>query len=210
MCSSDLSDAHDLIIRQKPHMDNAVPSGNAIMAQNLAKLYALTGDTKYRDWTEITLSAFSGRIEEQFPNMPGLLLAAEMLQNPVQIVLITKTRSQNYLEMRRAIFAAYLPNRAITILFDGTTLPEGHPAHGKTAIDGTETAYVCQGPVCSAPVPTPENHTKWLANLPAKAAEGRKLQTPSFATIATPHHQPERPHHAANFDQQPDWRTDNF
>ncbi|MBX2832329.1 MAG: thioredoxin domain-containing protein [Rhodospirillales bacterium] len=164
------SDANDLIIRQKPHMDNAVPSGNAIMAQNLAKLYALTGETKYRDRTEITLSAFSGRIEEQFPNMPGLLLAAEMLQNPVQIVLITKNRSQNYIEMRRAIFAAYLPNRAITILLDDAALPQGHPAHGKTAIDGKETAYVCQGPVCSAPVTAPEDLAKLLANLPAKAA----------------------------------------
>ena len=164
------SDATDLIVRQKPHMDNAVPSGNAIMAQNLAKLYALTGDTTYRDRTEITLSAFGGRLTEQFPNMPGLLLAAEMLQNPVQIVLIAKDRSQIYLEMRRAIFAAYLPNRAITILSETDTLPAGHPASGKTAIDGKETAYVCQGPVCSAPVTTPDDLTKLLADLPAKAA----------------------------------------
>ncbi len=164
------SDASDLIIRQKPYMDNAVPSGNAIMAQNLAKLYALTGDTKYRDRAEITLSAFGGRIGEQFPNMPGLLLAAEMLQNPVQIVLIAKDRSQAYLEMRRAIFASYLPNRAITILGDGDPLPDGHPAQGKTAIDGKETAYVCQGPVCSAPVTSADDLAKLLADLPAKAA----------------------------------------
>lgn len=164
------SDASDLIIRQKPFMDNAVPSGNAIMAQNLAKLYALTGDTKYRDRAEITLSAFGGRIGEQFPNMPGLLLAAEMLQNPVQIVLIAKDRSQAYLEMRRAIFASYLPNRAITILTDGDPLPDGHPAQGKTAIDGKETAYVCQGPVCSAPVTSADDLAKLLADLPAKAA----------------------------------------
>lgn len=164
------SDASDLIIRQKPYMDNAVPSGNAIMAQNLAKLFALTGDTKYRDRAEITLSAFGGRIGEQFPNMPGLLLAAEMLQNPVQIVLIAKDRSQAYLEMRRAIFASYLPNRAITILGDGDPLPDGHPAQGKTAIDGKETAYVCQGPVCSAPVTSADDLAKLLADLAAKAA----------------------------------------
>ncbi|WP_033070321.1 thioredoxin domain-containing protein [Thalassospira australica] len=164
------SDASDLVVRQKPFMDNAVPSGNAIMAQNLAKLYALTGDTKYRDQAEITLSAFSGRVTEQFPNMPGLLLAAEMLQNPVQIVLIAKDRSQTYLEMRRAIFGRYLPNRAITILSDGDALPDGHPAQGKTAIDGKETAYVCQGPVCSAPVTSVDALSKLLAELPATAA----------------------------------------
>ncbi|MDG4718593.1 MULTISPECIES: thioredoxin domain-containing protein [Thalassospira] len=164
------SDASDLVIRQKPFMDNAVPSGNAIMAQNLAKLFALTGDAKYRDRTEITLSAFGGRMSEQFPNMPGLLLAAEILQNPVQIVLIAKERSQTYLDMRRAIFGQYLPNRAITILGDGDRLPDGHPAQGKTAIDGRETAYVCQGPVCSAPVTNADDLAKLLADLPANAA----------------------------------------
>lgn len=164
------SDASDLVVRQKPFMDNAVPSGNAIMAQNLAKLYALTGDTKYRDRAEITLSAFGGRIAEQFPNMPGLLLAAEMLQNPVQIVLIAKERSQTYLDMRRAIFGQYLPNRAITILGDGDPLPAGHPAEGKAAIGGKETAYVCQGPVCSEPVTNAEGLAKLLAGLPANPA----------------------------------------
>ncbi len=164
------SDASDLIIRQKPFMDNAVPSGNAIMAQNLAKLFALTGENKYRDQAEITLSAFAGRIGEQFPNMPGLLMAAEMLQNPVQIVLIANERSQTFLEMRRAIFGQYLPNRAITILSDGDPLPDGHPAQGKTAIQAKETTYVCQGPVCSAPVTNVGDLTKLLAGLPATAS----------------------------------------
>ena len=164
------SDADDLVVRQKPYMDNAVPAGNSVMAQNLARLYALTGDTKYRDRAEIAIAAFAGRMGEQFPNMPGLLLAAEMLQNPLQIVLVAKERSQIYMEMRRAIFAAYLPHRAITILADTHALPDQHPAKGKTAIDGHETAYVCQGPVCSAPVTNAADLAKLLADLPNKAA----------------------------------------
>ncbi|OSQ31700.1 thioredoxin domain-containing protein [Thalassospira sp. MCCC 1A03138] len=164
------SDTDDLVVRQKPHMDNAVPAGNSVMAQNLARLYALTGDTKYRDRAEITIAAFAGRLNEQFPNIPGLLLAAEMLQNPLQIVLVAKERSQIYLEMRHAIFAAYLPNRAITILADTDALPDLHPAKGKTAIDGHETAYVCQGLVCSAPVTNAPDLAKLLADLPTSAA----------------------------------------
>ena len=102
--------------------------------------------------------------------MPGLLLAAEMLQNPLQIVLVAKERSQIYLEMRHAIFAAYLPNRAITILADTDALPDLHPAKGKPAIDGHETAYVCQGPVCSKPVTNAPDLAKLLAALPPSAA----------------------------------------
>ncbi|MFH1805702.1 MAG: thioredoxin domain-containing protein [Pseudomonadota bacterium] len=164
------SDASDLVIRQKPFMDNAVPSGNGIMAQNLARLYALTGETKYRDRAETTIAAFAGRIEEQFPNMPGLLLAAEMLQNPVQIVLITDARSQDFIMMRRAIFGVCLPNRAITILQKGDILPDGHPAQGKTMIEDKVTAYICQGPVCSAPVTDANDLAKLLADMAGETA----------------------------------------
>jgi hypothetical protein len=34
-------------------------------------------------------------------------------------------------------------------------LPATSPAHGKTAIDGKPTAYVCIGPQCSLPVTEP-------------------------------------------------------
>jgi uncharacterized protein YyaL (SSP411 family) len=34
-------------------------------------------------------------------------------------------------------------------------LPASSPAHGKTAIDGKPTAYVCLGPQCSLPVTEP-------------------------------------------------------
>jgi hypothetical protein len=33
-----------------------------------------------------------------------------------------------------------------------SALPASSPAHGKTAIGGKPTAYVCIGPQCSAPV----------------------------------------------------------
>jgi uncharacterized protein YyaL (SSP411 family) len=31
-------------------------------------------------------------------------------------------------------------------------LPEGHPAQGKTAVDGKPTAYVCEAGVCGLPI----------------------------------------------------------
>ncbi len=34
-------------------------------------------------------------------------------------------------------------------------LPASSPAHGKTALDGKPTAYVCIGPQCSLPVTEP-------------------------------------------------------
>ena len=35
---------------------------------------------------------------------------------------------------------------------DGASLPASHLAHGKTAVGGMPTAYVCAGETCSLPV----------------------------------------------------------
>ena len=42
-------DANDLIIRSKTIADNAVPSGNGVMAEYLARLYLLTGKEEYHE-----------------------------------------------------------------------------------------------------------------------------------------------------------------
>jgi uncharacterized protein YyaL (SSP411 family) len=146
------ANSNDLVVRGKPVTDGAVPSGNGIMVQNLARLYALTGDTRYQTRAETTLACFGGRLRDQFPSMPGLLLGAEMLQNPVQIVILAPIGSADLYEMRRAVFATYLPNRALTLLGEDNNLPQSHPAFGKTRIDNQATAYICQGSVCSAPI----------------------------------------------------------
>jgi uncharacterized protein YyaL (SSP411 family) len=56
------ANSNDLVVRGKPVTDGAVPSGNGIMVQNLARLYALTGDTRYQTRAETTLACFGGRL----------------------------------------------------------------------------------------------------------------------------------------------------
>jgi uncharacterized protein len=53
-------------------------------------------------------------------------------------------------------------DRWITIKELGQKLPEGHPAHGKTALGGRPTAYVCQGSSCSLPITDPGQLARWL------------------------------------------------
>ena len=56
-------------------------------------------------------------------------------------------------------------------------VPANSPAHGKTAIDGKPTAYVCIGPQCSAPVTEP-------AALVEAVREGRERKRLEIASLA--------------------------
>jgi uncharacterized protein YyaL (SSP411 family) len=54
--------------------------------------------------------------------------------------------------LARAAFSVSCPARVLIRAADGASLPASHPAHGKTALDGKPTAYICIGETCSLPV----------------------------------------------------------
>ncbi|WP_142849185.1 thioredoxin domain-containing protein [Telmatospirillum sp. J64-1] len=147
-------DAPDVIIRAKPAMDAAVPSGNGVMAEVLAKLWLITGKNVYRDYAEATIATFSGRLRDNFANMTSLLNAYEYLHRAIQVVLVGEPDSQDLHEMDRAVIESGLTTYVLSHVKPGTALPEGHPAHGKTV--GGPVAYVCEGFTCQAPVHTGE------------------------------------------------------
>jgi uncharacterized protein len=150
------SDARDLIIRTKTAHDNATPSGNGLMAQVLARLFYLTGDTRYRDRAAATIGAFAGELGKNFFPLATLLNAAELLANAVQVVVSGAANDSGTQALRNAVATgASLPNLVLQLVEPDLNLPESHPAHGKTAVNGKATAYICIGPVCSPPVTDP-------------------------------------------------------
>ncbi|MBC7952088.1 MAG: thioredoxin domain-containing protein [Rhodospirillaceae bacterium] len=144
-------DADDIIVRVKPIHDSAVPSANGIMVQVLARLAQITGDNQYRSRADATLDAFSGLVPEHFANMTALLAGFEQLAEPVQVVVVGEPEQNDTQALLRAVAETSLPTRVLEQV-DGIVLPAGHPAHGKGAVDGQATAYVCRGFTCSPPV----------------------------------------------------------
>lgn len=146
------ADAPGLLLRTKSGLDTAVPSGNGLMAEVLARLYHLTGEDDYRARAQRTIDAFSGQVSQQFPNLATLLGAFELLQDGRQIVVVGDPASAETRELYRVVAEASLPTRILLPVLPGQSLPPGHPAHGKAEVDGRATAYVCRGQVCSTPV----------------------------------------------------------
>jgi uncharacterized protein YyaL (SSP411 family) len=158
-------DTPGLIARAKTAADAAVPAGNGTLVGVLTRLAILTGDESYRDRAEAIIRAFAGEVTRNFFPLATLINNAELAQKPIQIVLVGKRGDPALAELRRAVCAVSLPRRVVQIIAPDEALPAGHPAHGKTLVEGKATAYVCEGPVCSLPIVVSQQLIDALANL---------------------------------------------
>ncbi len=147
-------DTGDLIVRPFSGQDEATPNANGVMVSNLMGLYLWTGDERYRDRAEALLRGFAGAMSENVLAHAGLLASTIDVAAPALIVLIVPEGGDTH-ELRRALADVSLPNAVVQEVRAGEFLPASSPAHGKTAIDGKPTAYICIGPQCSLPVTEP-------------------------------------------------------
>ena len=149
-------DTDDLIVRPFGGLDDATPNANATMVENLTSLSLWTGKGASADRAAAILKAFGPAIAANPVGHSGLLSAAVLANAPALIVLMVPG-GESAAEMRGAMRDVSLPNAVFQEIEDGTALPRSSPAHGKTAVDGKVTAYVCVGPQCSLPVTDPDS-----------------------------------------------------
>ncbi|MDA1089125.1 MAG: thioredoxin domain-containing protein [Proteobacteria bacterium] len=156
-------DTGDVITRTKTLHDNAVPSGNGVMAEVLARLFHLTGDDRYRNRLDQLFAAIAHKDSNHLGNQPSLLNAFALLETAVQIVIVAETDDPAAVAFRRAAFEAGLSRAIIMQIAPETALPAGHPANGKKQENNQPTAFVCRGPVCGLPITDIESLREQLA-----------------------------------------------
>ena len=145
-------DGEALIVRSKTAYDSATASGNGLMVGVLARLHALTAKPTYQMRAEALIQAFAKDVEQNPAASCALLNAFDLLRNSLQLVIIGDRTDDATQSLRRAAFETNAPNRVLATIAPGAALPKGHPAQGKTAIDGKPTAYICRGETCSLPI----------------------------------------------------------
>jgi uncharacterized protein YyaL (SSP411 family) len=156
-------DADDVITRTKNSLDNATPAGNAVMAEVLARLYHLTGDDDYRSRCESLIAAFSGEAAKNPYHYVTLINAAQFLAEATQMIFIGDLEDSQTRDFLAARNRVSIPASVVSVIASGDDLGPGHPAAGKTRIDGRATAYICHGPLCSAPLTDPQALFEYLA-----------------------------------------------
>jgi len=148
--------ATDLFTRPLSGIDQAIPSGISIHAENLIKLASYTGEQKYIAEAEKIFYAYSSELRHEHWGYAGLINALDMLHRGIkEFVFITE--DGNIPEMLVKLRQKFLPYRII-VWRDKSRQhnAERHPSkvllHGRDTLAGRPTCYVCSDYRCLPPI----------------------------------------------------------
>src|ERR1051325_1768462 len=109
-----------LISRTKPAFDGSVPSGNAVAAQALLRLYYYEGNEDYLKKAEKVLRIYYDAMEQQPFGFAHMLAALDFyLEKPREIVLVGREEDAATQDYLNAIDALYLDRKTLALLAPG-------------------------------------------------------------------------------------------
>ena len=155
--------AHEtLIVQSKSAYDGATPSGASMAIHSLLRLAKHLDKPEFHDKAVETLLLYSHQMEGM-PSGSGQLLCelAFLLSTPKEIAIVGEKGDAKTEAMLAALHGTYQPNKIVALSesVDGQTLPL---LAGKTQVDNTATAYVCENYVCQAPTTDVETFVELL------------------------------------------------
>ncbi|HEX2058480.1 MAG TPA: thioredoxin domain-containing protein [Actinomycetota bacterium] len=156
------SDAETLVTRPKDLFDNAVPAANSMLALELQRLAALTGETSYETRALEVIRLVRDLVERSPLGFGHLLGAIDLYTSgSVEVVVVGRERAPLVSRLR----STWRPNAVLAIVDEVTDdaaavipLLEGRGAPG-----GRATAYVCRNGTCKLPVTGPDEFEEQLA-----------------------------------------------
>ena len=145
------TDGEELIAQRKPSQDGATPSGNALAAKVLARLYAMTADGQHADRLEAMRHSFSAFLTKA-PTMLGLFVCVQdWLAQHRAVALIGDRDDPELARIRRNLWTA--PPRPTVLMQRAADARSAIPQLAdKPAVADRPTAYVCHAFACSAPI----------------------------------------------------------
>ena len=144
--------AHEtLIVQSKSAYDGATPSGASMAIHSLLRLAKHLDNPEFHDKAVETLKLYFHQME-RMPTGSGQLLCelAFLLSTPKEIAIVGKKGDAETKAMLAGLHGVYQPNKIVALSesAEEQTLPL---LTGKTQVDDTATAYVCENYVCQAP-----------------------------------------------------------
>ncbi len=166
-----------LEVRRKPFQDSPTPSGNAVAAMVLERLYGYTGNPLYRDRVASTLDAFA-TVALKYGIFATSYALAAVLHTRGSIEVVITGRADDPVAQRLARVAAEAfryGKSVLRITPDTQTKSWLAPALAETLPHlraEVAQALVCVGTSCQPPITDPEKLREALLGLSAGAASG--------------------------------------
>ena len=146
------ADQSDLLFRQKPGFDNAIPSGNTLAARALLRLSRHLQREDLRSAAEGALRCFGPwmrRAPRAFLGLLGVLDLA--LREPVEVAISGDPGSPEVRALLAEVHRRHLPGRVLSASEDQLLpLHEGRESPGTGPF-----VFVCRGHACARPVTSP-------------------------------------------------------
>ena len=136
--------SEELFLNPKETYDGAIPSGNSVMAYNLARLYQMTGKDEYRVLFQKQCSFLSPAARE-YPIGHGLFLLSLLLwENPPPHITVVMKGARAFPRELPPDLLCSLP-----LLCDVQIVPESREY---PLVNGKDTYYICENHACRLPV----------------------------------------------------------
>ncbi|MEL6403300.1 MAG: thioredoxin domain-containing protein [Chloroflexota bacterium] len=155
----DTSDDHEkLIVRPRQLQDNATPSGNSMMAKQLIRLSAYTGDARYDQSARKVLSALAAAMQTYPQAFGEALNATDMLVKGMsEVAIVGNPTQQGTKDLLQQVRLVYRPNVITALARDNVDGETNIPLLNYRSMRNDQpTVYVCQNFACKMPVTTPE------------------------------------------------------
>lgn len=136
----------------KPFIDNPYISANSKAVEVLNKLYLITTEKKYSNYSEKTLLALPGGIDQANPFNSGYALALRnFIYSPTHVVILGRKGDVIREKLWEKSLTTYRPGKLVSVFDPDESENTPYPPSEK----GETIAYVCTGKVCSTPSSDP-------------------------------------------------------
>ena len=154
------ADEH-LLVRKSQYSDGAEPSGNAVHAENLVRLWQITGKKHYLEQAEDIFKAVQRFIESYPLGYCYHLIALERYFDTKKrtIVVAYNAESEHKEALEDALRNRHSSHYAVVFCHSGET-----GAHVRPTINNATTLYICQDGVCKKPLTSIDEMLKALSS----------------------------------------------
>lgn len=150
-------DSEELLVRQKPLYDGAIPSGNSVALMNLARLFRFTCNNHYEDKASKLISAFSSSVSQNPSSYTEFVSSFNFFLGPTKEIILAGNDESETEKFLKIINEFFLPNSIVMLKRDGDDISEiAGFTKSYSMIDGKTTVYICENFNCNLPV-TNEN-----------------------------------------------------